>query len=243
MKYRVCVLGLGLLSVTLFVSPARSQGHGGHGFAPAGHNGANGMRHNTTGSHFGRTHRGRRNFVGYGFGPNYYPYYNSDYDPNYDNESGAPEPPIRAQVAAPASEPKPPESLVMELRGDHWVQLTSHGPMEVAGQAAEPQPAESHPARAGSSAKAKQPGGPLRAELPSELPPAVLVFRDGHQEEVTKYTIVGNTISIKTDIWSTGSWMRKVLIADLNLPATLRANQERGTKFSLPSRSTEVIVR
>src|SRR5437868_15491540 len=113
MKYRVCVLGLGLLSVTLFVSPARSQGHGGHGFAPAGHNGANGMRHNTTGSHFGRTHRGRRNFVGYGFGPNYYPYDDCDYDPNYDDESGARPPPIRAHVSVPASVSKPPESLVM----------------------------------------------------------------------------------------------------------------------------------
>jgi hypothetical protein len=80
-------------------------------------------------------------------------------------------------------------------------------------------------------------------QAPSELPPAVLVFRDGHQEEAAKYTIVGTTISIKTDYWSTGSWTRKIPIAELNLAATLRLNQERRAKFSLPSRPSEVIVR
>jgi hypothetical protein len=81
------------------------------------------------------------------------------------------------------------------------------------------------------------------AQTPSELPPAVLVFHDGHREEVAKYTIVGTTISLKTDYWSTGSWTRKIPIAELNLAATLQANQERGVKFSLPSRPSEVIVR
>jgi hypothetical protein len=81
------------------------------------------------------------------------------------------------------------------------------------------------------------------AQAPSELPPAVLVFRDGHQEEVAKYTIVGGTISVKTDYWSSGSWTRKIPIAELNLAATLQVNQERGAKFSLPSRPSEVIVR
>ena len=76
----------------------------------------------------------------------------------------------------------------MGLRGDHWVRLTSYGPMEIAGESSEPQ-----------SARAKGPVRYVRRQLPSELPPAVLVFRDGHQEEVAKYTIVGTTIWIKTD--------------------------------------------
>jgi hypothetical protein len=82
-----------------------------------------------------------------------------------------------------------------------------------------------------------------RPQPPSELPPAVLVFRDGHQEEAAKYTIVGTTIFIKADYWSSGSWTRKVPIADLDLAATLKLNQERGAKFTLPSRSSEVIFR
>jgi hypothetical protein len=188
--------------------------------------------------------RRARHFAGSGFGPNYYPYYDSgyypydsDYYPDYDYQdeaSEAPPPPFRAQAAAPtpAKPAKPPESLVMELRGDHWVRLTSYGPMAVAGESGEPQPG---------SAKAK--GASARAQEPKELPPAVLVFRDGHQEQVAKYTIVGTTISIKADYWSTGSWTRKIPVADLNLAATLQANQERGAKFSLPSRPSEVIVR
>ena len=75
------------------------------------------------------------------------------------------------------------------------------------------------------------------------LPPAVLVFRDGHQEEAAQYTIIGKTISIKSDYWTTGSWTRTVQISALNLPATLQANQSRGSNFRLPSRPTEVILR
>ena len=78
---------------------------------------------------------------------------------------------------------------------------------------------------------------------PAKLPPAVLVFRDGHQEEAAKYTIVGSTIFIKTDYWSSGSWTHEVPIVQLDIPATLDANQARGTKFSLPSRPGEVMMR
>jgi hypothetical protein len=70
-----------------------------------------------------------------------------------------------------------------------------------------------------------------------------LVFRDGHQEEIEKYTIIGPVIHIRADYWSTGSWTRKVAITDLDLPATLKVNRERGGKFSLPSGPNEVVVR
>ncbi len=247
MRYQtiaLSALSLGLVGMTLLASPARGQGHGGRGFAPAGRGAAHVSRGRAMGRPFVRMRHGRRAFAGSGFAPNYYPYYDtyydSDYYPDYDSQDQvgeAPPPPFRAQSAAPASpanQPKPPESLVVELRGDHWVRLTSYGPMEIAGESGAP-PSE--------AAQAKGTVASLRAQAPSELPPAVLVFRDGHQEEVAKYTIVGTTISIKTDYWSTGSWTRKIPIAELNLAATLQANQERGAKFSLPSRPSEVIVR
>src|SRR5260370_3905829 len=186
--------------------------------------------------------RGRRAFVGSGFGPNYYPYYDSaDYYPDYDSQDQvgeAPPAPFRALTASPASPAKPPQSLVMELRGDHWVRLTSHGPMETSEESS-----ATESGRAAASVRAQGAAATAPTQPPSELPPAVLVFLDGHQEEVAKYTIVGTTISIKTDYWSSGSWMRKIPIAHLNLAATLQANQQRGAKFSLPSRPSEVIVR
>jgi hypothetical protein len=75
------------------------------------------------------------------------------------------------------------------------------------------------------------------------LPPAVLIFRDGHQEQIAKYTIVGPTIVTVADYYATGAWTRKIQIADLNVPETLRLNQQRGAQFKLPSSPNEVIVR
>jgi hypothetical protein len=69
-----------------------------------------------------------------------------------------------------------------------------------------------------------------------EIPAAVLVFRDGHTEQIRKYVITATTLSTSADYWSSGSWTRKIPIADLNVAETLKLNQQRGTGFSLPSR-------
>ena len=69
------------------------------------------------------------------------------------------------------------------------------------------------------------------------------MFRDGHQEEASKYTVVNKTIYIKSNYWSSGSWTRKIPIAELDLPATLQANQARGAKFTLPSSPGEIMMR
>jgi hypothetical protein len=63
------------------------------------------------------------------------------------------------------------------------------------------------------------------------------------QEEAATYTIVGATIFIKADYWSSGSWTRKVPIAESDLAATLKLNQGHGANFSTPSRPREVINR
>lgn len=237
----------GLLALALFAAPAHAQrggfGMAGRGGAPPSHGGA--AR--------GRGHHGRRGFYGSGFG-DYYPFY----DP-YDDTDGGGEPPpapIVMQAAAPASpapaQAKASESLVMELRGDHWVRLTSYGPQEFGSQPATLQSVSQSPAGqpgsrigpsrlAGRSASGQAP--PEETEPPAKLPPAVLVFRDGHKEEAAKYTIVGSTIFIKTDYWSSGSWTHEIPIAQLDIPATLEANQARGTKFNLPSRPGEVMMR
>jgi hypothetical protein len=81
------------------------------------------------------------------------------------------------------------------------------------------------------------------AEARSELPTAVLVFRDGHKEEIGKYVIMGATICTSANYWSSGSWTRKVQIVELDVPATLKLNEERGAKFSLPSGPNEVMIR
>jgi hypothetical protein len=246
-KYQLMALSLGFIGAaslaTLLAASAQGQGRGGAGFAATSHGTRTGLRSRAVGGPFARTRHRRRAFAGSGYGPNYYPYYDGYYDSGYysdydSQDAGREEPqPFRAPTAAPAqpaTPSKPAESLVMELRGDHWVRLTSYGPMDIPGQSGEAQSGAAH---------AKGTVASHAAQTQSELPPAVLVFRDGHREEVAKYTIVGTTISVMTDYWKTGSWTRKIAVAELNLAATLQANQERGAKFSLPSRPSEVIVR
>ncbi len=63
-----------------------------------------------------------------------------------------------------------------------------------------------------------------------EQEPILLIFRDGHQQEVKNYAIIGQTL------YDLGTFVaRKIPLAALDLKATLKANDERGVEFSLPS--------
>ena len=57
----------------------------------------------------------------------------------------------------------------------------------------------------------------------------VLVFRDTHTEEIQNYAIVGNTLWVFTELRA-----RKISIASLDIPATTKANGDRGVDFQLP---------
>lgn len=179
------------------------------------------------------------------FYPDYYP----DYDGGYDYGAPLEAPPSQAMgiyaapPAHPAPPPKPAEAMVLQLEGDHWVRITPYGPSQTAGQAAEPSspPERASNAHPGTSAAARG-QATASASAPAPLPPAVLVFRDGHQEQIGQYRIMGGTIHINTDYWTSGAWTRSVPIADLDVPATLKLNQQRGANFRLPSSPDEVMI-
>jgi hypothetical protein len=77
------------------------------------------------------------------------------------------------------------------------------------------------------SSAQRTPGEP---EVPvTAQPSTVLVFKDGHQSDVLNYAIVGDTLF---DI-SAGR-THKILLADLDLPATQKTNQDRGVDFQIP---------
>jgi hypothetical protein len=61
----------------------------------------------------------------------------------------------------------------------------------------------------------------------------VLVFRDKHREEVQNYGLVGRTLWIFTE-----QRARKIPLSELDLPATTKANEERGVEFQVPSANT-----
>ena len=228
-------LGLAIASVGLAVSTAQAQGrvafaHAGRTSAPLTRGGG------------GRTRvvlRGGRRFFA---GPGYFPYFYPDY--GYDQEySEAPPDQIieqDAEPAPPAPARVPADALMIELQGDHWVRVTNNGETQVGGESG--QQATQHGASLQSSALPPS----RRAEAsepPADLPHAVLVYRDGHQEEIGKYVISGATIYAGADYWSGGSWTRRVQLAELDVPATLKLNQDRGARFTLPSSPEEVMIR
>jgi hypothetical protein len=223
MNKRMIALSILLLGALVFVSPAEAQRRGGFGSA-----------------------RGGRGFVhvrragGFFDDSAFDPYLYSDYQPEIID---APRPQT-VQISPPTSPApvrNPPESLVLESQGDHWVRITNYGQSQSGSPSGQPEPrvASNLP----SATTAATPRGAQAAEPSGELPSAVLVFRDGHKEEIGKYAIVGPTIYTSADYWTSGSWTRKFQIAELDVPATLKLNQERGARFSLPSGPNEVMIR
>jgi hypothetical protein len=78
-------------------------------------------------------------------------------------------------------------------------------------------------------ARESQPSGAPQARSQAELQPTQLVFRDKRTEEVQNYAIVGQTF------WVFGEQRaRKIPLADLDIPATKKANDDRGVEFQLP---------
>jgi hypothetical protein len=58
----------------------------------------------------------------------------------------------------------------------------------------------------------------------------VLVFKDGHQREILNYAIVGPTLFDLSD-----GLTRKIALAELDLAATVKQNDDRGVDFQLPA--------
>jgi hypothetical protein len=193
-----------------------------------------------------------------------YPYFYSDSD-YYAGEVSQQPPQVIVVSAAPAPASEPPalrESLLIEWQGDHFVRTTSSSKISAGAEQTRPDDPEnsaSHLSFTGQAmtgqavtgqAMPRQPGTrqtatkQKKADQPApELPPAVLVFHDGRREEVSEYSIISGTIYSKADYWTTGSWTRKIQIADLDVPTTLKLNQERGVNFVLPTSPNQIVIR
>jgi hypothetical protein len=75
---------------------------------------------------------------------------------------------------------------------------------------------------------------PSEPEKPvTAQPSTVLIFKDGHQSDVVNYAIVGDTL------FDFGAGRtHKILLADLDLAATRKANDDHGVDFQIPARAT-----
>jgi hypothetical protein len=155
------------------------------------------------------------------------PYFYSDFPDSYDfyqpafAEAPAEQIFPAIPVAPAVNQQVVPSPMLLELQGNQWVKVSSFSMPE----------------------KPIQSGANPPAFTTKPIPPAVLVFRDGHSEELSSYSIIGSSIYTKSDYWTSGAWTRTIRIADLDIAATLRENQVRGVKFELPSSPNEVMIR
>jgi hypothetical protein len=60
--------------------------------------------------------------------------------------------------------------------------------------------------------------------------PTVLVFRDGHRQEIANYAIMGSTVFVLSGPRA------RIPIAELDVPATVRVNADKGIEFNVPKR-------
>jgi hypothetical protein len=76
---------------------------------------------------------------------------------------------------------------------------------------------------------AQQPEAAVQEDKP--VAPTTLVFRDGHRQEVTNYAIMGQMV------WVFGDTTKKVALSDLDVAATVKANDDRGIEFKVPAKA------
>lgn len=92
------------------------------------------------------------------------------------------------------------------------------GPAHQAAQSADARPDGDSPSQSIAAAAPEPP-----------QPPTTLVFKDGHQLEIANYAIVGPMLYDLTP-----GRPRKIALADLDIPATEKQNDDNGVPFALP---------
>jgi hypothetical protein len=70
---------------------------------------------------------------------------------------------------------------------------------------------------------------PAMQEPVANQPVTAVVFKDGHSIELANYAIIGSTLYDLTP-----GHNRKILLADIDVPATEKQNDDRGVDFNLP---------
>lgn len=233
---RIVKLPVVLLGTVLIALPVHAQNSGMGGIGPGPRPGISAG----LGQRRGFAHSGRRNFFpGSAFLP--YGCFDSDFDRSDDSDSHENSPPVQVFVDPPAQPPVPPpppaDSFLLEFHDGQYVRIPTGGQL--------PNPPE---LTSGDTSRASgaRPGGAHQKEaaLPvPALPRAVLLFREGSREEIERYVIQNDVIYAGSNYWSTGSRTQTIPIAQLDVPATLKLNQQRGAKFRLPSGPGEIAVR
>jgi len=240
-SFKLAVLVLAFIGLSGGLSSAQNFGSGGgnpslHGVPPSvtspgfgGHPGFHGVPPSVTSPGFGDVHLGsHQGRFGFGSGvghrlrhrrnavfvsPFFGGYYYAPYDYSYD-----------------VMEPGVDDAMEDEYASPGPTIFDSHGVSGGGYTRRAPQPDDDYRAdinRERTELEASQ--QPLPQQPIANEPPTVLVFKDGHQQEVANYAIVGATLYDLSDGRS-----KKVALAELDLSATVKQNDDRGVEFKLP---------
>jgi hypothetical protein len=156
--------------------------------------------------------------------------------------------PSANSMGSAISSPSPQSSqpLLIELQGGRYVRVTDSAidgealPLNLNSNNLNSNSNNAHP----KSPRSEFTAAPLIAATPApDLPPAILIFRDGHSEEVRDYTIADGSLYARGDYYTDGYWNKKIDLSTLDVTQTLQANANRNVKFMLPSSPNEVITR
>ncbi len=150
-----------------------------------------------------RNRNGFRNGYGYTGGAWIAPYYIPAYDDSYAYDTGG---------GAPYMYSGPPPEQTLHVVVD--LPQTRHSVAE--------DDEDLPPVRA------QQDRNPISASDVKPIDATVLVFRDGHQQEVTNYAIMGQTVYVFD------SRTQKIALTDLDVAATVKLNDDRGVDFHVP---------
>jgi hypothetical protein len=174
---------------------------------------------------------------GYGRGYAAFPYFWDYPDDLLGAGYAAPaQPPIIVvqSPAAPQPAPEPIHSsaqpLLIELQGDRYVQIQGEDNSE---------------AQMINRPSAKlEPGDTPNADSASaeQLPSVVLVFRDGHRENISNYTITNGVLFVQANYYTEGFWNKRIQLSSLDVPQTIDENRIRGVSFRLPAAPNQVMV-
>ena len=153
----------------------------------------------------------RYNRRGYGYGYGYgaavpYYYLYPAYDPGYDTGG----------MSSPYLYSGPPQGQTPPA------EQTLHIIVETAPTRTAPSQDDMGPDQAAQGAPA------IPSQEPGPGVPTLLVFRDGHHQEVTNYAIMGQTVYVFD------KRTQKIALADLDIPATVKANDDEGVEFKVP---------
>src|SRR5882672_2573290 len=114
--------------------------------------------------------------------------------------------------------PQAAQPLLIELQGNSYVRLSGPDDIHTGTSRTEPARQELRP----SSLFASVNNHPSAA---ASLAPVTLIFRDGHHDEVSDYTIADGILYTRGDYYADGSWRKKIELSTLDLPQTIKLNQ------------------